>query len=371
MFPRLLLASLLTLGLLAACGATDSALGAIPPTLVPTATSTSQPPAPTAYVPSPPILRVWVPARFDPKHDPLLQARLDAFSSAHAGWTIEVRVKEEADLLESLRLTSLAAPAALPDLIALPRADLESAAALGLIQPLDATLLDGGDWVASARALGRVRASVYGLPFALDALVLASSEPQEVVTWQDVAQAGSLTFDATDPYFPLALYLAAEGAVVDAEGNPTLDEGILTRVLALFALDSAGEGTGFTVGWASGFLNGNPPTVQIEALPGLGGPPATLVTSWDWAVAVQDVERQKLAVELAEWLTEGDFLSAWNEAIGYLSPRGASAILDSSRVVPPVEIMEVIGPVLRDALASVLAGVPPEAAAHAAAERLK
>ena len=384
MFPRLLLVSFLTLSLLAACGAADSALGVIPPTSVPSATSTPQIPTPTAYAAASNVLRVWLPTRFNPKTNPLLQARLDAFLAEHAGLKLDIRIKDETNILEALHLTSLAAPAALPDLIALPRTDMESAAALGLLQPLDASLLEGGDWVPAARALGRVRESVFGLPFALDALVLASSEPQAATSWQEIGQAGTLTFDKSDSYFPLALYLAADGALTDADGNPALDEVTLTRVLGMFAhegvvaADSAeqvraslGQGGGFAVGWASGFLNGGTAQFQMEALPGLGGPPATLVTSWDLAVAGQDVEHQKLAAALASWLTDGEFLSAWDQSTGYLSPRRATTILDSSRVVPPVEIVEVIAPLLRDAVASVLAGVPPEVAAHTAVARLK
>jgi ABC-type glycerol-3-phosphate transport system substrate-binding protein len=98
MSARTLLASLLTLSLLAACGRVP--LTATPsPLPEPTATSTS--PAPTPYA-APLVLRVWVTPRFDPASDSLLQARLDAFAAAHAELKIEVRVKDEASLLESL-----------------------------------------------------------------------------------------------------------------------------------------------------------------------------------------------------------------------------------------------------------------------------
>ena len=383
MFSRHLLASLLTLSLLAACGRVP--LAATPsPLPEPTATSTS--PAPTQHL-APFVLRVWVTPRFDPASDSLLQARLDAFAADHAGLEIEVRVKDESSLLESLRLTAFAAPSSSPDLIALPRADLEAAAAQGLVQPLSASALDDASWHPLARSLGRVHDSVYGLPFALDALAMASSVPEPLTNWQAVSDAGVLAFNVNDASFPLALYLSAGGELVDAEGNLTLNESVLTRVLTLFAqgqvlplasdaevASALGQGSAVAVGWTEGFLNGGQLQVQLEALPGLESPPATLVTSWSWSVASADVERQKLAIELAEWLTAEEFLGEWTPSHGLLPPRVDvrwKPLLDPARPVPPAELMDVIAPILREAVLSVLNGVPPEVAARGALEKLK
>ena len=388
---RLLLASLLTLGLLAACGRVPAPATSSPlpePTVTPTS------PAPTQHV-APIVLRVWVTSRFDPASDSRLQARLDAFAATHAGLKIEVRVKDESSLLESLELTAFAAPAASPDLVALPRADLESAAAQGLIQPLDASLLGDAGWHPLARSLARVNDAVYSLPFALDALALASPAETPLTTWQEVSDAGALAFNANDAFFPLALYLSAGGELTDAQGDLTLNEAVLARVLALFAQEQAsplesdeevrlslGQGGGSAVGWASGLSSGGPPearaepsrSVKLEALPGLESPPATLVTSWGWSVASAEVERQQLALELAEWLTAEEFLGEWTQSLGFLPPRVDARwkpLLDPAHLVPPAEWVEVVAPILREAVASVLAGVPPEVAAQAAVDRLK
>jgi ABC-type glycerol-3-phosphate transport system substrate-binding protein len=325
--------------------------------------------------------------RFDPASDALLQARLDAFVAAHDGLQIEVRVKDEASLLESLRLTAFAAPAASPDLIALSRADLEAAAAQGLVQPLDASALDDESWHPLARSLGHVQDGVYGLPFALDALALASSVDAPLMNWQEVSDAGLLAFNMNDASFPLALYLSAGGELTDAEGNLTLNESALTRVLTLFAqgqvlpLESdadvasvLGQGSAVAVGWTEGFLNSEQPEGQLEALPGLESPPATLVTSWGWSVASADAERQKLGIELAEWLTAEEFLGEWTLSLGLLPPRVDvrwKPLLDPARPVPPAELMDVVAPILREAVASVLSGVSPEVAAQTAVEQLK
>jgi ABC-type glycerol-3-phosphate transport system substrate-binding protein len=383
MTTRNLLASLLTLSLLAACGgvpltATSS------PLPEPTATSTS--PAPTPHF-TPLVLRVWVTPRFNPASDSLLQARLDAFTAAHAELKIEVRVKDEASLLESLRLTAFAAPAASPDLIALPRADLEAAAAQGLIQPLDASLLDDAGWHPLARSLGHVGDLAYGLPFALDALVLASSAQEPFLDWQALSDAGTIAFNVNDASFPLALYLSAGGELSDAQGNPAFNETVLTRMLTLFAQGQVlplqsdaelasvlGQGSAFAVGWANGFLNGGQAEVPMDALPGLLSRSATLVTSWSWSVVSADVERQRLALELAQWLAAEEFLGEWTPSLGFLPPRADvrwKPVLDTAQIFPPAELVNLAAPILREAVASVLNGTLPETAARAALEKLK
>ncbi len=107
----------------------------------------------------------------------LLQARLDEFQRRNPRVSIETRVKAVSGpggLLDSLTTASAAAPQALPDLVALPRDLLETAALKGLLLPLDnlTTALDDPDWYAYAASLARLQKNIYGLPFAGDALVL-------------------------------------------------------------------------------------------------------------------------------------------------------------------------------------------------------
>jgi len=109
------------------------------PRPVPVATQTSTQPASEVH-----ILRVWLPPRFDPNADTesakLLKHRLADFEAAHPRLKIEVRIKAEegeTSLLNSLSITSAAAPTALPDLVALSRPDLEAAVLKGLVHPVD------------------------------------------------------------------------------------------------------------------------------------------------------------------------------------------------------------------------------------------
>src|SRR5512141_2767189 len=102
------------------------------PTPVPTQPSTSTPAAiATSTLPveqSSSILRVWLPAQFNPSAESpaakLLSQRLTDFESEHPGLKLEVRLKRaeaDGDILNDLSVTSAAAPGALPDLILLSR----------------------------------------------------------------------------------------------------------------------------------------------------------------------------------------------------------------------------------------------------------
>jgi len=89
-------------------------------------------------------LTLWVPPEMDPESGTeaslILNERLLLFSGMHGGLEVIVRVKDASGtggLLDALTATSEAAPDALPDLIALTRTDLETAALKDLIFSLD------------------------------------------------------------------------------------------------------------------------------------------------------------------------------------------------------------------------------------------
>ncbi len=393
MKARILLASILTISLLAACGRVSLLPSATPPPSLPTATTLLPTSTSTPHLP-PSVLHIWLPPRFNPAHNPLLQARLDAFSQVHSGLQIDVRIKEEtgpASAFESLTLAYAAAPAALPDLVALSRTDLVQAAQSSVIQPIDGltAALEIPGWSQSARALSHVQNVSYGFPFALDALVLGSSGRDSVQSWMDVTGAGPLAFNVNDAHLLLALYLAAGGTLVNDQGKPALDKATLTRALALFEQKTIlmpvesddlawqslqRQGGGFAVGWATGLLARKQAGVQVEALPGFEDTPATLVTGWAWAVASLDVSRQRLAVELADWLTADDFIHSWDDSIGFLPPRSDprwDAVLQNARVMPSDDVLTAILPVLQQAQADVLRGVTADTAAQTAVGQLK
>ena len=358
------------------------------------------------------IVRVWLPPQFNPNTSEttamLLKQRLDEFEAGHPGLEIEVRIKAQegdAGLLNSLTVTNMAAPSALPDLVALPRSILEAAALKGLLHPIDglSTILDDPNWYGYARQLGHIQNAGYGIPFAGDALVLIRRPDEEAIgdNWNDIfAGGGRLIFPVGDPQglVGLSLYISAGGVILDSKGLPALDEGALTRLLIWVsdgisadvispslvnittdtqALDVYLAGNAnMLITWALQ----KPPNSLIFPLPGLSDSNHSIATGWVWALAGSDPENQQLAVELGEYLVADDFADRWTREIGYLPTRpssmeqddaGISAILESAQSIPTNDVLAVLGPLMQEALTRVLNGEQPEAVARSVIEKLK
>lgn len=374
---------------------------------------------PPSQLPGAVTLRIWLPPEFDPYSatpaGDLLKARLDEFISQNPGVSIEVRLKAvqgAGGLLESLITTSAAAPLALPDLVALPRPLLESAALKGLIYPYASNLsLDSEGWYEYARQMGTLQTTLFGLPFAGDALVLTYrpdvlAPPQD---WQEVLNGSHLlVFPAADTnaYVTLAYYLAQGGLLQDEQGRPILSEGPLLNVLNYYQQASAlnlmpfwltqsetdGQAwTTFTVDqhpmlitWLSSYLAVQGTTSEnlaLATLPTSDGSNFTLASGWTLALASQDPLRRELSSQLAEFLVEDAFLASWTQAAGYLPTRpGALAgwtdntlrsvggqIARSSQLVPPTDVLSNLGPLLEQATVTVLKAesAPPSAVQNA------
>ncbi len=371
------------------------------------------------------LVRLWLPPEFDPEGNSpankLLKTRLNEFASQNPDVRLEVRVKAlegAGGLLDSLVAANVAAPLALPDLVLLPRPVLESAALKGLLYPYDGltNIMDGGNWFEYARQMAHVQSSTYGIPFAGDALLLAyhpslrSTPPADLETSLSLGEV--LLFPATDPQaiFTLATYLADGGSVQDAQGRPALDEAALTRVLEF---DQRASQSGVTpywltqystdvqvwdafmgneypmaVTWASTYLGhklAGTDDLAAAATPTLDGAPFTLASGYSWALAGQDPERRTLAVRLAEYLSDKDFMAQWTAASGYLPPsldalqswpdpeqsKVYQQISTSAQLMPPVDLVSSIGPALEQAVVDVLkAQSEPQAAAQAAIDQV-
>ena len=368
-------------------------------------------------------LRVWLPAEFDPDSGTpagnLLKARLAQFSVENPGVSIEVRLKAlegAGGLLESLVTTSAAAPLALPDLIALPRPLLESAALKGLIYPYDQLSLAqvGEDWYPYAQQLAYLQTTLFGLPFAGDALALtyrpaAMSAPAD---WGSLLSSQAvLVFPAADPnaYLTLALYLAQGGELQDEQGRPLLEEGPLLGVLEYYQQaaqvnlmpfwltqsetdDQAwatftSEQNALLVTWLTHHLREGRTAsgLALAPLPAWEGSNFTLATGWNWALASPDPLRRELGARLAEYLVDDTFLAEWTQTAGYLPTRSAALdgwndgdlraalaqIASSAQLAPPTEVLTSLGPLLEQATVTVLKEEnTPSAAVQAALEQL-
>ena len=390
--------------------ATASVATASPQPTEPAQTPTS---VPEPAVSEPTVLRIWLPPQFNPNTNTtastLLKQRLATFEAEHPGYVVDVRVKSEegeADLLNSLAITSMAAPNGLPDLIALPRASLESAAQKRLIQRLDdlAPNFENMDWYPYARELGKVDGTVYGLPFAGDALVIIyRPELVWIKNWDGILLSESnLIFAGADPrsQVGLALYVSAGGELQDAQGNPTLDQETLTSVLELFARGTAADvfpeasiniaaedqamqeyrarRADMVVAHYSQFR----PTQDglLQPLMGLNVDHLTFATGWVWAFPSQKAETNPIARELAEYLMADDFLPRWISESGYLptypsslGPGGeeVTPVIQAAQLAPPNDVMLELGPFMQEAISRVLNGEQPEAVARSIVEKLQ
>jgi ABC-type glycerol-3-phosphate transport system substrate-binding protein len=412
----------LSLGLIfsAGCASLEPFLTSLsPPTPVPTgtapATSTPLPlPSETAPVkPETSSLRIWLPAQFNPSAEnpaaELLAQRLKAFEDQHVDLKIEVRLKTaetEGEMLNALSVTSAAARSVLPDLVLLSRSDLELAATLGLLHPIDglSTSLDDPNWYSYAQQLAHIQNTGYGLPFLGDALVLIYyPELGQIVTWEDVlASEGDIVFPAGNPQalIGLSLYASAGGEILDAQGLPMLDQPTLIRVLTLvqegvskeifpsslanvtneaqslqiYRTGSANKG----IVW---YLSYRPAEDgAITPLPGMDEISFSYATGWVWALAGSDPEKQQLAAELAEFLVAEDFMAEWTRATGYLPTRPSlvgdgdrtmTAILESAHPIPSQDVLAVLGPLMQEALTRVLNGEQPEDVAGSVVDKLR
>jgi multiple sugar transport system substrate-binding protein len=221
---------------------------------------------------------------------------------------------------------------------------------------------------------------------------------------------GPIVFSAADSQasFSMALYLGAGGNIVDAQGRPELNSDILAKELAFF-MEGSQKGVfppwttqvdadnqvwqayreqraPAAITWISHYLSSFPPDTTAAPLPSSGQASLTLATGWSWALGNPRTERHALAVKLAEYLVQSDFMAKWTAAAGYLPTRPTalaawqdqslqpllSQVELSAQARPASEILSSLGPVMRDATLQVMKEqTDPNQVAQTAAERLK
>lgn len=394
----------------------------------PTAQSTALPPAqtplPASATPTagPTILRVWLPPQFDPQGTSdagkLLAARLTKFEDEHPNIRVETRIKPvtgEASLMASLAATSAVAPSALPDLVALPSSDLESAAVKGLLHPFDklTNIMSETDWYPYATQMAVTQGSTFGLPFAGDALILlyrpSLTGPQNNQWETIIRQRTPVVIPADDPnaLFVLSLYRSAGGILQDNQGRPILDTKALTMVFQMMeqgvqngifpfwmtelTTDDAAwrtyneKRTPMAVTWLSRYLDQLPADTAAMPLPSVSDQPATLASGWMWGLAASTSERQNMAVQLAESLLAPDFLEKWTPTINLMPTRPSSLkgwdnysqqtlikmLAEGAQVLPTNDMLASLGPVLTDSTLMIFKGQGnAENIAQSAATRL-
>ena len=402
LLPKLILA-LLLITMLAACAelpfnlpqptsATPTAVAVVLPTATPVESI-----EPTETQPQ--ILRIWLPPEFDPNAETeaaeILRTRLDTFQKRRPDLTLEIRIKAAegpAGLLDALITTQKAAPATLPDLVALPRPELESAAQQGILHPIDgySELLDDPDWFPYARPLALIQNSTYGLPFSADLFGLAyrpNAEIEDAPEFPTVesllAQQSQILFVADSPQAQLSfcLYTLSGVPLRDEQGQPSLDLEALTNLFSFYASESISPksielesnealwetfnvqpNTAATV-WTSEYFGELPADAEIVPIPAPNGGSCSLATAWSWALAGASPDLEPAAAELAEYLSDSGFLAAWTSALGSLPTRPTAldesetalhALSLAAQPVPSNDIAERLGESFRLGTMSVL-----------------
>ena len=368
-------------------------------------------------------LTLWVPPEMDPLMDAeasqILNSRLQSFSDQNDGIEINVRIKAASGvggLLDALTATNAAAPEALPDLIALSRSDLETAALKNLIFPLDGLteIPDDNDWYDFTRQMALLQGSTFGLPISADSLVLVyhgGSFEQLPTSWSDIFETDAVfafPVESDRSLFQMSLYQAAGGSLQDNQRRPVLEVAPLTATFRLFregveagviseALlqyqTDAQVWTAFQEGqanivvtWLSNYLQDAPTDAVLLPMLAIDNNSVSLGTGMSWALATPDVNRHDIAIELAEFLAEPAFLADWDAAMGYLPPRPSALgnlpdenlqsslnqIALMTRLRPSNDIVSSLGPIIRDQTRQVLQGlVDPSQAAQVAVESLE
>ena len=397
-----------------------------PATPTPTATPALPPTATAAPTTAAPLtLTLWLPTRFnaEPARQILAQ-QLAAFAASDDGAPTQVLIKTDlgpGGLFDLLKSASPVAPRLLPDLIALDAAELEPAARAGLLQPIDPLL--PADLVADlfpfARDLGTINQALYGIVYNADLEHLAFDSKQinpAPVRWNEIVSATRVyVFAVRDADWlisdtALAHYLALGGRLIDAEGQPQLDQAALTELLTKYRqaqaaavlprnlLDIADEPAAWQIFQATGAALVNVratrylgaasrwPAVQFAPLPAFDSPTRPIARGWVLALVAREPRRQAAAVRLLQWLLAPDrngaltqasrvlpgrsaALSVWDQAdpyIGFIRDQ-----LTTARAAPPASILTVVGPPLSKAIEDVLTGrATPVEAAQAAVTAL-
>ena len=279
---------------------------------------------------APKILRVWLPPQFSPEAETdaaaILRARLDSFQKRRPDLILEIRIKAvegEVSLLNALIATHQAAPSAMPDLVALPRPNLESAVQAGILHPIDGitTLLDDPDWFPYARPLAHIQNSAYGLPFAANLLGLRYLPEEDFPL--PILEELEITFAADNPKSALSFCLYDEA---------NIEEESLTNLLTFYQSENIAKKSAEyqnnadiletpAILWSSDFLNETPAEAIFAPVPNPAGDTCSLADAWLWTLAGSDPDLQLGAAELAEYLSQSDFLSEWTSALGMLPPR--------------------------------------------------
>ncbi len=261
----------------------------------------------------------------------------------------------ENGVLPLLLAMSRTAPAALPDVVALPLESVAEARESGIIAPLPARI---GGWPFTDAAV-IVDGGAWAAPLALAVPHLVQARAQSVDTettstrtWDSLLESGTVALpNASGPgalAVALSLYVDQGG---DAAALPVIDRDAASRWLSEIAdanaagrlrfsndpLDALRDGTASAAIVSAGsFLHADPESTEFSwaAIPGREGPMPVVATGWGLALIdrPRDEDATERAIGLIAALTAPE-ATRWVLDIGMLpaSRGGLLAVLDPTR----------------------------------------
>lgn len=372
---RLLLVILLAL--LALWGVACSILpGTGDETVAPTATATPPPPTPTAapnvtpdLISQPAVsatqttLTIWLPPEIvfaTEEGTAVFEQQLSLYQANHPEIKLVVEPKAvtgQGSILSYLRTGRNVAAVVLPDLIAVPTAQLDTAMKEGLIVPLSGLIPTENleDLYPAALELAIKEDTLRGYPFILTDLpqlayntaVFTRTVP---TSWQSFVSLPNQTFAFPANGTPgttllLEMYLTAGGALTNEAGQPELQVGPLATALEQFA---NGRESGFILNQSSNIttlqeswrlletgtatmaqtsaqqylaLRGEATTIGYSTFPNLGQSIPPLVNGWAWAISTTNSSKQTAVAELLNELIKSPNMGEWAYASNFLPAR--------------------------------------------------
>jgi len=340
---------------------------------------------PTAMMPT--TLIIWWPEPLAPVDHPelseeggVLYEQINTFDLAE-GVSVEVdfRRKQPTDtggIMSTLRTAVAVAPGSVPDVTLLRREDLLTAVQLGLVHPLEDFISPAviDDLYGVGLELGRVNGEIYGLPYMLDALVLAYHPSETAIlsetTWnfEDIlAQDSTLLFPAVRPNgisnLFLLQYVSAGGTLPDISGIMTLNLDALEATLSFYeqaqnmgliaprTLDAQSSAD-----YLSEIVNGSSylavmtssqylklhtadNSLRVASVPTSNGDTVTTVNGWMWVITAETADRQALAARFIDWMMDSDRQRNYAGAI-YVLPSQETALLGLNRSLVDTHLMD-------------------------------
>jgi len=333
---------------------------------VPTVTSVS---TGTPITDSRNTLIVWITPEIAANNSPgglLLQEQIAAYQREHPELNIIVQQKAvtgQGAILNYLRTGRNIAPDILPDRIAIPANQMDTAFMENLIFPLDGLIATETieDLYPAGIDLVIQENRLRGYPFIftnMQHLVYNSTTYTSTIpgSWSEFVAATNekrFVFPANGSAgvnLTLELYLANEGSLVNEADIPTLELEPLRSTLQGFIigrnngiiLSQSSNISSLQESWqlyANGTANISLTSGEIflqnrsetgnsgyAPVPGVNGSLTPFVSGWVWAISTADATEQQLAADLLNFLIEPQNLGAWSYTSGYLpTRRGAYA----------------------------------------------